>query len=150
MKLSLPWIGSSDASASEMGLGQRSSMLEYDQPLGWVTLLLLLGGVVMVYSASISLPDSPKYANYKNYHFLLRQVMFVVVGLLMGVFAFRVKIEQWQRAAPALFLVSLILMVLVLIPGVGKGVNGARRWISLGALNLQPSELLKQIGRAHV
>ena len=69
--------------------------------------------------------------------------MFVVVGLLMGVFAFRVKIEQWQRAAPALFLVSLILMVLVLIPGVGKGVNGARRWISLGALNLQPSELLK-------
>jgi len=124
-------------------IGQRSSMLEYDQPLVWVTLLLLLGGVVMVYSASISLPDSPKYANYKNHHFLLRQTMFVLIGLLAGLFAFRLKIEQWQKAAPALFIISLVLMVLVFIPGIGKGVNGARRWIGFGGLNLQPSELLK-------
>jgi len=97
----------------------------------------------MVYSASISLPDSPKYANYKNHHFLLRQTMFVLIGLLAGLFAFRLKIEQWQKAAPALFIISLVLMVLVFIPGIGKGVNGARRWIGFGGLNLQPSELLK-------
>jgi len=63
--------------------------------------------------------------------------------LLAGLFAFRLKIEQWQRAAPALFIISLVLMVLVFIPGIGKGVNGARRWIGFGGLNLQPSELLK-------
>ncbi len=143
MKLTLPWSGGSDAAAADSRVGQRSSMLEYDQPLVWVTLLLLLGGLVMVYSASISLPDSPKYANYTNHHFLARQAMFVFVGLVAGLFAFRVKIEQWQKAAPALFIISLVLMVLVLIPGVGKGVNGARRWIGFGVLNLQPSELLK-------
>ncbi len=143
MKLTLPWTGANESSATDARIGQRSSMLEYDQPLVWVTLLLLLGGMVMVYSASISLPDSPKYANYKNHHFLLRQAMFVGIGLLAGLFAFRVKIEQWQKAAPALFIISLVLMVLVLIPGIGKGVNGARRWIGFGGLNLQPSELLK-------
>ncbi len=143
MKLTLPWFASHESSAADARIGQRSSMLEYDQPLVWVTLLLLLGGIVMVYSASISLPDSPKYANYKNHHFLLRQTTFVGIGLLAGLFAFRVKIEQWQKAAPALFILSLVLMVLVLIPGVGKGVNGARRWIGFGGLNLQPSELLK-------
>ncbi len=143
MKLTLPWSAGQEASANEVRIGQRSSMLEYDQPLVWVTLLLLLGGMVMVYSASISLPDSPKYANYKNHHFLLRQTMFVAIGLMAGLFAFRVKIEQWQKAAPALFIISLVLMVLVLVPGIGKGVNGARRWIGFGGLNLQPSELLK-------
>ena len=143
MKMTLPWLGANETSPTDVRIGQRSSMLEYDQPLVWVTLLLLLGGVVMVYSASISLPDSPKYANYKNHHFLLRQTMFVLIGLLAGLFAFRLKIEQWQRAAPALFIISLVLMVLVFIPGIGKGVNGARRWIGFGGLNLQPSELLK-------
>lgn len=143
MKLTLPWLERSDTSAAEVRIGQRSSMLDYDQPLVWITLLLLLGGIVMVYSASIGLPDSPKYANYKNHHFLLRQTMFLVIGLVAGVFAFRVKIEQWQSAAPALFVVSVVLMVLVLIPGIGKGVNGARRWIGIGIFNLQPSELLK-------
>jgi len=143
MKMTLPWLGANEVSPTDVRIGQRSSMLEYDQPLVWVTLLLLLGGVVMVYSASISLPDSPKYANYKNHHFLLRQTMFVFIGLLAGLFAFRLKIEQWQKAAPTLFIISLVLMVLVLIPGIGKGVNGARRWIGFGGLNLQPSELLK-------
>lgn len=143
MKMTLPWLGANEVSPTDVRIGQRSSMLEYDQPLVWVTLLLLLGGVVMVYSASISLPDSPKYANYKNHHFLLRQTTFVLIGLLAGLFAFRLKIEQWQKAAPTLFIISLVLMVLVLIPGIGKGVNGARRWIGFGGLNLQPSELLK-------
>ncbi len=143
MRLTLPWNSAADSVGNDNGIGQRSSMLEYDQPLVWVVLLLLLTGVVMVYSASIGLPDSPKYANYKNHHFLLRQSMFVVIGLTAGLFAFRVKIEQWQSAVPLLFAVSLVLMVLVLIPGIGKGVNGARRWIGFGGFSLQPSEILK-------
>jgi cell division protein FtsW len=142
MRLTLPWNTNADA-GSDSPLGQRSSMLEYDQALVWVVLLLLLTGVVMVYSASIGLPDSPKYTNYKNHHFLMRQTMFGIIGLIAGLFAFRVKIEQWQSAAPLLFMLALVLMILVLIPGVGKGVNGARRWIGFGGFSLQPSEILK-------
>ncbi len=122
---------------------QRSKMMEYDQPLVWVTFLLMLFGLVMVYSASISLPDSPKYANYKNTHFLMRQAIFIGVSIFSGLFVFRVPIQTWQRLAPYLFVGTLILLVLVLIPGVGKGVNGAKRWLSFKAFNLQPSELMK-------
>lgn len=151
MKFAVPSITGAFASAfaskrtaaPEVKIGQRSSMKEYDQPLVWVTLLLLLSGLVMVYSASVSLPDSPKYANYKTHHFLIRQAAFICIGLFLGLLAFRVKIEQWQKAAPMLFVVALGLMVLVLIPGIGKGVNGARRWIGFGGINLQPSEVLK-------
>ncbi|MDQ9171324.1 putative lipid II flippase FtsW [Oxalobacteraceae bacterium R-40] len=120
-------------------------MMEYDQPLVWVTVLLMLFGMVMVYSASIALPDSPKYAAYKNSHFLFRQAIFIALSLFAGLLAFRVPVQTWQRLAPYLFVGVLILLVLVLIPGVGKGVNGARRWLSFKVFNLQPSELMKLV-----
>ncbi|MCX7220659.1 MAG: putative lipid II flippase FtsW [Burkholderiales bacterium] len=118
-------------------------MMEYDQALVWVTMILMLFGMVMVYSASISLPDSPKYANYKNAHFLIRQAIFVALAVLVGLFVFRIKISAWQRAAPYLFVLTLLLLVAVLIPGLGKGVNGAKRWLSFKVFNIQPSELMK-------
>ena len=124
-------------------LPQRSKMMEYDQPLVWVVLLLMLLGMVMVYSASIALPDSPKYASYKSTHFLMRQAIFVFISLIAGLLAFRVRIETWQRLAPYLFVGTLMLLLLVLIPGIGKGVNGAKRWLSFKVFNLQPSELMK-------
>ncbi len=143
MKLALPAFLSADAAAAEAKFGQRSNMLEYDQPLVWVTMLLLLLGMVMVYSASVGLPDSPKYANYKNYHFLMRQAMFIGAGVIFGLFAFRVRVEQWEKWTPYLFIGAMGLMILVLIPGIGKGVNGARRWIGFGGFSLQPSEIMK-------
>ena len=143
MKFALPLFARADNAPTELQLSQRSRMMEYDQPLVWVTVLLLLTGVVMVYSASIGLPDSPKYANYKTHHFLLRQSMFVCISLFMGLLAFRVRVEQWQKAAPILFAAALLLTVMVFIPGIGKSVNGSRRWIGMGGINLQPSELLK-------
>lgn len=124
-------------------LPQRSKMMEYDQPLVWVVLLLMLLGMVMVYSASIALPDSPKYESYKSTHFLMRQAIFVFISLIAGLLAFRVRIETWQRLAPYLFVGTLMLLLLVLIPGIGKGVNGAKRWLSFKVFNLQPSELMK-------
>ncbi|CAN5413182.1 putative lipid II flippase FtsW [soil metagenome] len=127
------------------GLAQRSSMMEYDQPLVWVVVLLMLFGMVMVYSASISLPDSPKYANYKNAYFLQRQAMFIGVGLIAGLLAFRVPVATWQRWAPYLFVGTLVLLALVLVPGIGKGVNGAKRWLSLKVFNVQPSEFMKLV-----
>lgn len=125
------------------GVEQRSKMMDYDQPLIWVVVLLMLFGMVMVYSASISLPDSPKYANYSNAHFLIRQTVFVVIALFTGLLAFRVPVATWQRWAPYLFVATLVLLALVLVPGIGKGVNGARRWLSFKVFNLQPSELMK-------
>lgn len=143
MKFAMPSFSSAAAQKAVTSLDQRSKMMAYDQPLVWVVLLLMLFGMVMVYSASISLPDSPKYARYDNAHFLTRQATFIGVSLIAGLLAFRVRIETWQKLAPYLFVATLILLVLVLIPGVGKGVNGARRWLSFKVFNLQPSELMK-------
>jgi cell division protein FtsW len=143
MKFAFPSFSGAAAKKAVTSLDQRSKMMAYDQPLVWVVVLLMLFGMVMVYSASISLPDSPKYARYDNAHFLTRQAMFISVSLFAGLLAFRVRIETWQKLAPYLFVATLILLVLVLVPGVGKGVNGARRWLSFKVFNLQPSELMK-------
>jgi cell division protein FtsW len=143
MKFAMPSFSPAPARAPLPGVAQRSKMMEYDQPLVWVVVLLMLFGMVMVYSASIALPDSPKYASYKNTHFLTRQAAFICVALCAGLLAFRVRIETWQTWAPYLFVATLVLLALVLVPGVGKGVNGARRWLSLKVFNVQPSELMK-------
>lgn len=142
MKFALPSVFASSA-PTPRGVEQRSKMMEYDQPLVWVVILLMLFGMVMVYSASIALPDSPKYAGYSHAHFLVRQAIFIVISLFAGLIAFRMRIEDWQRWAPYLFVGTLVLLVLVLIPGIGKGVNGSKRWLPFKVFNLQPSELMK-------
>lgn len=123
--------------------GGRSTMMKYDHMLVWVTVFLMLFGMVMVYSASISLPDSPKYAGYSSTHFLYRQATFIGFSLLVAYGVCHIKLETWQKYAPYLFVIALILLVAVLVPGLGKGVNGAKRWLSLKVLNIQPSELMK-------
>lgn len=121
----------------------RSKMMEFDEPLVWTVILLLLFGMVMVYSASVALPDSPKYANYQPTYFLIRQALFIGIGFFAALVAFQVPIKRWQQWAPFLFLAALVLLIMVLVPGIGKGVNGAKRWISFIIFNLQPSELMK-------
>jgi cell division protein FtsW len=121
----------------------RTRMLDYDAALMWAVGGLLVIGLVMVYSASIALPDSPRFANYSPTYFLTRQAIFLVLGVIASAIAFRIPMETWQKLAPFLFLLALGMLVVVLIPGVGKGVNGARRWLSLYVFNLQPSELMK-------
>ncbi len=114
-----------------------------DQPLVWVVVALVLWGLVMVYSASIAMPDNPRFANYSPYHFLARHAFSIMIALVAAVLVFQIPIDAWERAAPWVFVASLVLLILVLIPFIGKGVNGARRWISLGVMNFQPSELAK-------
>ena len=135
----------STADALASGRARASKMMEYDQPLVWVTLLLMLFGMVMVYSASISLPDSPKFSNYKNTYFLQRQATFIVISLIAGLLVFRIRIADWQRFAPWLFVATLLLLVLVFVPGLGVTVNGGKRWLNLKLFNLQPSELMKVV-----
>lgn len=115
----------------------------FDQALVWVTVALLMWGLVMVYSASVAMPDNPRFARYAHTHFLLRHVLSLVVAVVVAVLAFQVPVAVWEKLAPWLFIASLVLLMMVLVPFIGKGVNGARRWISLGFMNFQPSELAK-------
>jgi cell division protein FtsW len=114
----------------------------FDQALVAVVLTLVLLGIVMVYSASITLADAPRFKVGPT-HFLWRHVLSIVVAFGAALIAFSLPLAVWQRLAPWLFIGGLLLLALVLIPGVGRGVNGARRWIPLGFFNLQPSELMK-------
>lgn len=114
-----------------------------DQALIWVVVALLMWGMVMVYSASIAMPDNPRFARYAQTHFLTRHVVSLVLGSTVALVAFQIPMQTWERWARPMFVLSLVLLALVLMPFIGKGVNGARRWISLGVMNFQPSELAK-------
>jgi cell division protein FtsW len=146
MAFQIPFKFSS--STPEAGIAERSRpsrMMDYDQVLVWVTLILMLFGMVMVYSASVGLPDSPKFAYLEGRHeyFLYRQMAFIVAAIVAGWVTFRIPVAVLQKMAPLMFVGTLVLLMLVLIPGVGVVVNGARRWLSLKVFNLQPSEMMK-------
>src|SRR5690606_35766946 len=76
-------------------------------------------------------------------YFLSRHAIYLVLSFVAALLTFQVPVATWERWAPWLFVGSLVLLMLVLIPGIGKGVNGARRWIMLGPISFQPSELAK-------
>lgn len=116
---------------------------ELDFALVWLIFALLGFGLVMVYSASIAIAEGSRMTGYQGHYYLLRQGVYVVAALVAGAMAFQVPMRTWQQAAPYLFLAGLVLLVVVLVPGLGREVNGSRRWISLGFANLQPSELMK-------
>ncbi|GAB3368497.1 putative lipid II flippase FtsW [Massilia agri] len=146
MAFQIPFkFSASNSDATIAARSRPSKMMDYDQPLVWVTVLLMLFGLVMVYSASIALPDSPKFAYLqdKNEYFLYRQMMYIGVSMAAAAVVFQVPVAVWQKYAPLLFIGTLVLLVIVLIPGIGVSVNGARRWLPLKVMNLQPSELMK-------
>jgi cell division protein FtsW len=123
--------------------GRPARVMGVDSALIWVIAALLALGLVMVYSASVALPDSPRFALYTPTHFLSRQALFIAIGLVCAFATAQVPIAIWEKWAPWIFGLAMVLLFLVLIPHIGKGVNGARRWIPLGLLNFQPSELGK-------
>ena len=143
LTLRLPGRGARRGERSLVRNAHAGAAHTVDVALIWVVAALLLLGMVMVYSASIALPDSPRFANYKPTHFLVRHAFAIGVGAALGLVAFAFPVRFWQTWAPMLFLAGLVLLVIVLIPGVGKVVYGARRWLSLYLVNLQPSELMK-------
>ncbi len=118
-------------------------VLGFDQALIWVCLTLLAWGLVMVYSATIAMPDNPRFARVGQNFFVYRHAMWIGVAFVGALIAFQVRMNWWEKAAPWLFLVCLGLLIAVLIPHVGMVINGARRWISLGPMNFQPSEFAK-------
>lgn len=112
----------------------------WDQPLVIVTATLLILGLVMVASASITIADRAYGAPF---YYLERQLLFVAIGLLAALPVLRVPVEVWERTSPLLLVVAFVLLILVLLPGVGRQVNGATRWLPLGVFQLQVSELAK-------
>ena len=119
------------------------AMLDYDVTLAWAALLLLAIGLVMVYSASIAMAEASAFTGYHPWYFLARQALFVAAGLAAASIAFQMPLKAWRALAPYLFIAGAALLVAVLIPGVGRAINGSRRWLPLGVVNLQPSEFMK-------
>lgn len=103
--------------------------------------IALLGiGVIMVYSSSAV----SAYVNFNDsYYFLKRQMIWASLGLLTMVFTMNIDYHVWRKLAKPIMIVTLVLLVLVLVPGLGKVVNGARRWLGFGSIYLQPSEIAK-------
>ena len=103
---------------------------------------LLVLGLVMVYSASISLGDSPKYQTSEGY-FAVRHAIYIVIGLMAAFFVFKVSLYRWYLLSYPLGLLGILLLVSVFVPGLGHEVNGSTRWIGFGPINLQVSEVVK-------
>jgi cell division protein FtsW len=123
--------------------GEPVRVAGFDRALVWVTVALLLLGLVMVYSASVALPDNPRFARYESTHFLVRHAMALAIGFVAALTVVQVPIAFWEKWANLIFLGAIVLLVIVLLPFVGIAVNGARRWIPLGLMNFQPSEFAK-------
>ena len=122
---------------------QNKTITEYDRSLAWAVLLLVSLGLVMVYSSSIATAEAARYSGNNSAYFLLRHSLFLALALSAATVVFLVPVRFWQTAAPWFFAACIVLLVLVLIPGIGREVNGARRWLNLGIANMQPSELMK-------
>ena len=113
----------------------------YDYGLIWTALLLLGIGLVMVYSASIELAAGQQQYQFQHYYFLIRQSAYLLIAFICGYITFLIPVYFWQRWAPYLFLIGIVLLILVLFVGLER--NNSQRWLSLGVANLQPTELVK-------
>ncbi|MFM2056909.1 MAG: hypothetical protein RLY71_1294 [Pseudomonadota bacterium] len=143
------WLGLGDAAAvpgrewGGLSAGQPTRWVGFDAPLVWVIAALLSLGLVMVYSASIQLPDNPKFTNYTPTYFFSRHLLSIVLAVIVASVMLSIPMQSWERWAPWIFVAALVLLILVLVPFIGKVVNKSRRWIPLGLMNFQPSELAK-------
>ncbi len=126
-----------------MQLKNNYNQPNYDQFLLWLVVILSGVGLVMVYSASVDVAALKKVSHYQNYFYLLRHFIYLIISIFSGALVFLIPINFWQKFAPSFFIFGIILLIAVLVPGIGKTVNGSQRWIPIGIMNFQPSELVK-------
>lgn len=120
---------------------EKPVMLEGLDGILIMLVLSLLGiGLVMVASASISIADSKTSTPF---YYLYRQLIAAGIGLIAVMAIFRIRLVYWEKSGMILLALSFAMVILVLIPGIGKTVNGSTRWIPIGLLNLQVSEIVK-------
>ncbi len=101
---------------------------------------LLVMGLIMVASASISIADSKTSTPF---YYLYRQLIAVGIGVAAAMMIFKIRLVYWEKAGMLLLACSFVMVILVLVPGIGKTVNGSTRWIPVGLFNLQVSEVVK-------
>lgn len=118
----------------------KKSALIYDRWIIISTLCLLALGLLMVASASMVISD--RQFGYP-FHYFVHQLIYLILGFFFAVIATQVPIRIWQKYSGHLFLLSFLLLILVLLPGIGRTVNGSRRWIQFGFFSLQVSETVK-------
>jgi len=116
---------------------------EYDRSATWAALLLAAMGLVMVYSASIATAESSRFSGNNAAWFLVRHAIYLGLALAAAITVFLVPAKFWQKAAPWLFIAGVGALALVLVPGLGREVNGARRWLEFPGFTVQPSEAMK-------
>jgi cell division protein FtsW len=123
----------------------RTTIRNYDLPLFVAAGTLLCLGLLMVYSASIALADGPLFSQMSRYSFVTRQAVFMVAGVILALLVWLTPMSVVQRLTLPLFGFTAVLLVLVFVPGIGHEANGANRWLDLGPVNFQPSELMKVV-----
>lgn len=112
----------------------------YDKWLIGAVFGLLIIGLMMVASSSVMI--STKYF-HQPFHFLIRQACYLFAGLMLALIVIRTDSDFWQKISMPMLIVCLLMLLLVLVPGIGRSVNGSRRWLSLGPIGVQVSELAK-------
>ncbi|MCW8398742.1 putative lipid II flippase FtsW [Legionella sp. PATHC038] len=112
----------------------------YDKWLISVVIGLLIIGLMMVASSSVMI--STKYF-HQPFHFLIRQACYLFAGLMIALIVIRTDSSVWERISMPMLLICLLMLLVVLIPGIGRSVNGSRRWLALGPIGIQVSELAK-------
>lgn len=105
-----------------------------------VAAILVLTGLIMIASASIDIAEA---RTGNSFYYVTRHGIFIFLGLIAAILVYQLPISWWQSSGWMTLSVALFLLLLVLIPGVGREVNGSVRWIGFGSLNLQPSEIAK-------
>ena len=137
-------VGASLAYSRSAG---RQPRLALDPVIVATTLALLLVGLVMVTSASVTLAERQAGDALA---YLDRQLLSAMLGLACAALMLVVPMSLWERSAPLLLAGAFFLLVIVLVPGIGHEVNGSRRWIRLGPVNFQPSEIARVALLAYV
>ncbi|WED43228.1 putative lipid II flippase FtsW [Legionella cardiaca] len=112
----------------------------YDKWLMGAVLGLLIIGLMMVASSSVMI--STKYY-HQPFHFLIRQSCYLFAGFMVAIVVMRIDSSTWEKWSVPLLLVCLLMLLVVLIPGIGRVVNGSRRWLAFGPIGIQVSELAK-------
>ena len=115
----------------------------FDRELMIVLVLLTALGLVIMTSSSLVVAEKKQYDSI--YYFLNKQIIFMVLGLVLAFVAYQIRLGFWQELGVKLLPIVVIMLLVVLIPSIGKEINGSRRWISLGVFSIQISEVAKLI-----